>query len=77
MVLVRVIVSGPTPCLRLRDNTGQAIEIDVVWALNFGLDGGPNGLHNQHFFTAGPNNYANGLFGMCGRPRVAAGETRS
>jgi len=30
----------------------------------FGQDGGPNGAHNQLFFTAGPNNYANGLFGV-------------
>ena len=27
-------------------------------------DGGPNGAHNQLFFTAGPNNYADGLFGV-------------
>jgi len=48
----------------LRDATGKPIEIDDVWALQFGQDGGPNGAHNQLFFTAGPNNYANGLFGV-------------
>jgi uncharacterized protein (TIGR03118 family) len=48
----------------LRDATGKPIEIDDVWALQFGQDGGPNGTHNQLFFTAGPNNYANGLFGV-------------
>ena len=48
----------------LRDATGKPIEIDGVWALQFGQDGGPNGAHNQLFFTAGPNNYADGLFGM-------------
>ena len=48
----------------LRDATGKPIEIDGVWALQFGQDGGPNGAHNQLFFTAGPNNYANGLFGV-------------
>jgi uncharacterized protein (TIGR03118 family) len=47
----------------LRDANGQPIEIDGVWALQFGQGGGPNGLTNQLFFTAGPNNYANGLFG--------------
>ncbi len=48
----------------LRDATGEPIEIDDVWALQFGQDGGPNGAHNQLFFTAGPSNYANGLFGV-------------
>lgn len=48
----------------LRDASGKAIEIDAVWALQFGQDGGPNGAHNELFFTAGPNNYANGLFGV-------------
>jgi uncharacterized protein (TIGR03118 family) len=48
----------------LRDASGNPIEIDDVWALEFGQDGGPNGAHNQLFFTAGPNNYANGLFGV-------------
>lgn len=47
----------------LRDATGQAIEIDQLWALQFG-DSGNNGLPNQLFFTAGPNKYANGRFGM-------------
>jgi uncharacterized protein (TIGR03118 family) len=47
----------------LRDADGQAIVINQVWALQFGNDGN-GGKHNQLFFTAGPNNYANGLFGM-------------
>jgi uncharacterized protein (TIGR03118 family) len=47
----------------LRDTTGQAIEIDQLWALQFG-NAGSNGASNQLFFTAGPNNYANGRFGM-------------
>ncbi len=42
----------------LSDASGQPIEIDDVWALQFGQGGGPNGLTNQLFFTAGPNNYA-------------------
>jgi uncharacterized protein (TIGR03118 family) len=47
----------------LRDMNGQAIEIDQLWAIEFGNTGN-NGAPNQLFFTAGPNNYANGLFGM-------------
>lgn len=47
----------------LRDSDGQAIVINQVWALQFG-NGGNGGKPNQLFFTAGPNNYANGLFGM-------------
>src|SRR5215469_3336688 len=46
----------------LRDMTGQAIEIDQLWAIEFGNTGN-NGAPNQLFFTAGPNNYANGMFG--------------
>jgi uncharacterized protein (TIGR03118 family) len=48
----------------LRDATGQPIEIDGLWGIQFGHDGGPNGAHNQLFFTAGSNNYANGIFGV-------------
>ena len=50
----------------LRDVNGKVIDIDNIWALQFGFgqNGGPNGAHNQLFFTAGPNSYANGLFGV-------------
>lgn len=47
----------------LRDSSGKAIEIDNVWAIQFGQGAAANGLTNQLFFTAGPNAYANGLFG--------------
>jgi len=47
----------------LRDSNGQAIVINQLWAIQFG-NGGNGGKPNQLFFTAGPNNYANGLFGM-------------
>jgi len=47
----------------LRDGSGQPIVINQVWALQFG-NGGSGGQRNQLFFTAGPNNYADGLFGM-------------
>jgi uncharacterized protein (TIGR03118 family) len=48
----------------LRDASGKPIEIDNVWSLQFGQDTGPNTAHNQLFFTAGPDNYANGLYGV-------------
>jgi uncharacterized protein (TIGR03118 family) len=48
----------------LRDATGQPIEIDGLWGIQFGHDGGPNGAHNQLFFTAGSNNYGDGIFGV-------------
>jgi uncharacterized protein (TIGR03118 family) len=50
----------------LRDASNKPIEIDNVWALQFGnaKDMGNDGNHNQLFFTAGPNGYGNGLFGV-------------
>jgi uncharacterized protein (TIGR03118 family) len=47
----------------LRDASGQPIEIDQLWAIQFGQGAAANGPANQLFFTAGPSNYANGLFG--------------
>jgi len=49
----------------LRDASNKPIEIDNVWAVQFGnaQDVGADGKHNQLFFTAGPNGYGNGLFG--------------
>jgi uncharacterized protein (TIGR03118 family) len=48
----------------LREANGKVIEVDNIWALQFGQDAAANGAHNQLFFTAGPNRYANGLFGV-------------
>jgi uncharacterized protein (TIGR03118 family) len=48
----------------LRDANNKVIEVDNIWALQFGHDSVADGAHNQLFFTAGPNSYANGLFGM-------------
>jgi uncharacterized protein (TIGR03118 family) len=48
----------------LKNPAGKAISIDGLWALAFGQGGGQNGKPNQLFFTAGPNHYANGLFGV-------------
>ena len=58
----------------LRDANGKAIEIDNLWGIQFGHDGGaanggPQGTpHNSLFFTAGPNNYGDGLFGVITPP---------
>jgi len=50
----------------LRDASGKAIEIDDVWAIQFGQGSiaGMNGNPNQLFFTAGNNNYGSGTFGV-------------
>ncbi len=50
----------------LRDASGKAIEIDDVWAIQFGQGSaaGGNGNPNQLFFTAGNNNYGSGTFGV-------------
>jgi len=49
----------------VRDTSGRIIHIDQLWAIDFG-DGLPmtnNGAANELFFTAGPNNNVNGVFG--------------
>jgi uncharacterized protein (TIGR03118 family) len=50
----------------LRDASGKPIEIDDIWAIQFGQGGaaGSNGNPNQLFFTAGNNNYGDGTFGV-------------
>lgn len=47
---------------KLRDNHGQAVVIDGLWALQFG-NGGNGGDPKKLYFTAGPNEEADGLFG--------------
>jgi uncharacterized protein (TIGR03118 family) len=49
---------------QLKGTTGKTLSIDGLWGLAFGQGGGMNGKPNQLFFTAGPNSYANGLFGV-------------
>jgi uncharacterized protein (TIGR03118 family) len=49
---------------QLKDTKGKVISINELWALAFGQGGGMNGQPNQLFFTAGPNQYADGLFGV-------------
>jgi len=41
---------------------GSVLNIDGLWALNFG-NGGASGPGNTLFFTAGPDHETNGLFG--------------
>jgi uncharacterized protein (TIGR03118 family) len=48
----------------LKDTNGAVIHIDQLWALEFGGGTAANGATNQLFFTAGPDNYATGMFGM-------------
>ena len=50
----------------IRDAHGKAIEIDDIWAIQFGQSGmaGANGNPDQLFFTAGNNNYGSGTFGV-------------
>jgi uncharacterized protein (TIGR03118 family) len=47
----------------LKTPANKIIKIDELWGLTFG-GGGVSGNTNQLFFTAGPNQYANGLFGV-------------
>jgi len=46
----------------LRGADNEPLEIDGLWALQF-AQGGNNGTPGQLFFTAGPNDEADGLFG--------------
>ncbi len=48
----------------LTDASGQPIVIDQLWGLDFGKGGGGNGALNELFFTAGSDEYADGLFGV-------------
>ena len=48
----------------LADATGRPITINQLWGLDFGKGAGANGAADELFFTAGPDNYANGLFGV-------------
>jgi uncharacterized protein (TIGR03118 family) len=47
----------------VKDSKGQPVMIDELWALRFGGGTAANGDTNQLFFTAGPREYQNGLFG--------------
>ena len=48
---------------QLKDDDGQYISVDGLWAIAFGTDPAANGAKNELFLTAGPIFYAQGLFG--------------
>ena len=50
---------------KVRNPRGQAIVIDGLWSLKVG-NGGNGGLANTIYFTAGPNDEKDGLFGSLG-----------
>jgi uncharacterized protein (TIGR03118 family) len=47
---------------KLRDSHGQAVAIDGLWTIMFG-NGGSGGDPNTLYFTAGPNDESDGIFG--------------
>jgi uncharacterized protein (TIGR03118 family) len=48
----------------VNDANGNPIQIDQLWAIDFGDGLGANGATNQLFFTAGPAGNAQGIFGV-------------
>ena len=52
----------------LRDGDSKPISIDGLWALQFGHGAANNGPTNTLFFTAGPNDESDGLFGSITAP---------
>ncbi len=52
---------------------GSPLWIEGLWALSFGGDTAKDGLATELFFTAGPNDESNGLYGKI---TPAAGESR-
>jgi uncharacterized protein (TIGR03118 family) len=56
----------------LKDSNGQPIVIPGLWALTFG-NGGRGGVPGALYFTAGPDEEANGLFGSLVAVRTGGG----
>ena len=49
----------------LLQGTGDCpVTIDGLWGLTFGADGGVSGVSTDLYFSAGPNGYRHGLFGV-------------
>jgi uncharacterized protein (TIGR03118 family) len=48
----------------LKDANGDRIGINLLWGISFGSGSASNGATNQLFFTAGPDEYATGTFGV-------------
>jgi uncharacterized protein (TIGR03118 family) len=51
------------PAGQLRAASGGRVAIDGLWALEFGMGAANNGPTDSLFFTAGPNDENDGLFG--------------
>jgi uncharacterized protein (TIGR03118 family) len=51
------------PAGQLRERRGRRVTIDGLWALQFGMGATGNGPTDSLFFTAGPNDENDGLFG--------------
>ena len=47
----------------LSDTNGQTLVIEGLWGISFGGDATLNGPATTLFFTAGPNDESDGLFG--------------
>jgi len=47
----------------VKDASGNKIQIDQLWGIEFGGGNTNDGAKNELFFTAGPNNNVNGTFG--------------
>jgi uncharacterized protein (TIGR03118 family) len=47
----------------VNDVNGNPIQIDQLWAIDFGGGDAANGATNELFFTAGPAGNAQGIFG--------------
>jgi len=49
----------------LLQGTGECpVEIDGLWGLTFGVNGGVSGVSTDLYFSAGPSNESHGLFGV-------------
>jgi uncharacterized protein (TIGR03118 family) len=57
----------------LLNTDGTQLSIGGLWGLTFGGDGAKNGLATELFFTAGPDDESNGLYGKL---TAAPGESR-
>jgi uncharacterized protein (TIGR03118 family) len=56
-------INGKFLGLMLQSNNQSALKIDGLWALGFGASNANSGPNNTLFFTAGPNDENDGLFG--------------
>ena len=47
----------------MKDVAGANVHINQLWGIEFGGGTNADGATDHLFFTAGPDNYATGLFG--------------